>query len=74
MRWWKLELDKALELADELLATAEVVKDAAMLLSGNVARGDTLFQLGELVSANEHLEKALAAFDLRQPLSTGLWG
>ena len=68
MRWWKLELDKALELADELLAAAEDVKDPAMLLVGNSARGATLFHLGELVSANEHLEKALAVFDLRQPL------
>ena len=39
-----------------------------MLLSGNCARGTTLFFLGEFVSANEHLEKALAVFDLRQPL------
>ena len=32
MRWWKLELHDALELADELLAAAEDVKDPAMLL------------------------------------------
>ena len=31
MRSWKLELDKALELADELLAAAEDAKDPAML-------------------------------------------
>jgi predicted ATPase len=68
MRWWKLELDKALELADELLAVAENVKDPAMLLSGNYARGVILLFLGELVSGNEHLEKALAVLDLRQPL------
>ena len=72
MRWWKLELHKALELADELLAAAEDVKDPAMLLIGNCARGTTLLQLGELVSANEHLEKALAVFDLRQPLPAEL--
>ena len=72
MRWWKLELDNALELADELLATAEDVKDPAMLLTGNYARGTTLLLLGELVSANEHLEKALAVFDLRQPLPSEL--
>ena len=69
---WKLELDKALELADELLAAAEDAKDPAMLLDGNHARGATLFELGELVSANEHLEKALAVFDLRQPLSAAV--
>jgi tetratricopeptide (TPR) repeat protein len=43
-----------------------------MLLSANWARGTTLYHLGELVSANDHLEKALAVFDLRQPLSAEL--
>ena len=74
MCYWKLELDKALELADELLAAAEDAKDPAMLLAGNYARGATLFELGELVSANEHLEKALAVFDLRQPLPARVGG
>jgi class 3 adenylate cyclase/tetratricopeptide (TPR) repeat protein len=68
MRWWKLELNTALELADEILAVAEDAKDPAMLLSGNFARGAILSHLGELVSANEYHEKALAVFDLRQPL------
>jgi predicted ATPase len=68
MRIWKLELRTALELAVELLAAAEEVKDPAMLLVGNSARGCALLDLGELVSGNEHLEKALALFDLRQPL------
>jgi ATP/maltotriose-dependent transcriptional regulator MalT len=44
------------------------VKDPAMLLVGNSARGCTLSQTGELGSAIQHLEKALAVFDLRQPL------
>jgi len=68
MRWWKLETAKAMELAAELLAAAEDVKDPAMLLVGNYARGSTLLQRGELGSAIQHLEKALAVFDLRQPL------
>ena len=68
MRWWKLELNTALELADEILAAAEDVKDPAMLLVGNCARGTTLFFIGEFVPANEHLGKALAVFDLRQSL------
>ncbi len=68
IRWTKLELHDALELADELLAAAEDVKDPAMLLYGTFARGTTLLLLGELVSGNEYLEKALAIFDLRQPL------
>ena len=69
---WKLELDKALELADELLAAAEDVQDSAMLLAGHYARGATLHHLGELISANEHLEKALAAFDVQRPLPAEL--
>jgi class 3 adenylate cyclase len=36
-RYWKMELHDALELADELLATAEEVKDPAMLLTSNSA-------------------------------------
>ena len=67
-RWWKLELHDALELADELLAMAEDVKDPKMLLSAHWARGTTLLERGDLVPANEHLEKSLAAYDLRQPL------
>jgi class 3 adenylate cyclase/tetratricopeptide (TPR) repeat protein len=67
-RWWKLELHTALELADELLAAAEDAKDPAMFLVGNHARGTTLHFLGEFISAIEHLEKALAVFDLQQPL------
>jgi class 3 adenylate cyclase/tetratricopeptide (TPR) repeat protein len=71
-RYSTRELDKAMELADELLAAAEDTKDPAMLLAGNTARGVILFFLGELVPANEHLEKALAVFDLRQPISAEL--
>ena len=68
-RYSTLELDKAMELAGELLAAAEDTKDPAMLLAGYTARGVILLFLGELVPANEHLQKALAVFDLRQPLS-----
>src|ERR1700680_1394863 len=57
-----------MDLSAELLAAAEEVKDPAMLLVGNSARGCNLYQIGELGSAIQHLEKALAVFDLRQPL------
>ena len=62
MRLVKLELHIALELADKLLALAEDVRDPAMLLSANWVRGNTLLELGELVSANEHLQKAVGCF------------
>jgi len=70
IRWWKMELHDALELAGELLASAEKVKAPRMLLAGNFACGTTLISLGKFVSANEHLENALAIFDLRQPLGS----
>jgi tetratricopeptide (TPR) repeat protein len=71
MRWWKLELRDALELADELLAAAEDMKAPAMLLAGNSESGTILLLLGELISASEHLKKALAVSDLLQPLPEG---
>ena len=72
MHFWRRELHAALEIADQLLAVAGIVKHPAMLLVANYARGAVLLHLGELVSANEHQEKALAAFDLRQSLAEGL--
>ena len=72
MRVWKAELHTALELADELMAAAEESKAPAMLLVANFARGVPLLQLGELVAATDHLERASAAFDPRQPLPAEL--
>jgi class 3 adenylate cyclase/tetratricopeptide (TPR) repeat protein len=72
MRVWKAELHTALELADELLAGAEELKAPPMLLVANFARGVPLLLLGELVAATDHLEKALAVLDLRQPLPAEL--
>ena len=72
IRYWTRELHEALELADELLAAAEDVKDPAMLLAGNTRAASSFFLSASWSSANEHLEKALAVFDLRQPLSAEL--
>ncbi len=72
MRFWELELHRALELADKLMAAAKNVRDPAMLLCGNHARGATLLHLGELVSAKEHEEEALAVFDPQQLLPAEL--
>jgi class 3 adenylate cyclase/predicted ATPase len=72
MRFWRQELHTALELADELLAAAKDVKDPGMLLTGNHARGIILFHLGELISAKEHEERAMAVFDIGQSLPVEL--
>jgi class 3 adenylate cyclase/tetratricopeptide (TPR) repeat protein len=71
-RYWRIELDKALVLADEILVAAENAKDPAMLFVGNMARGHVLFERGEFVPSNEYEEKALAVFDPRQPLPAAL--
>ena len=63
MRWWKLELHAALELADEILAIAEDAKDPAMLLASNSARGTTL-----LISASWSLR--MSTWRRRWPFST----
>jgi tetratricopeptide (TPR) repeat protein len=68
-RWAKLELQEGMELADELLAIAERVKDAKMLLSAHWACGTIFLERGELLSATEHLEKSVAGSDLLQPLT-----
>ena len=47
-------------------------KASAMFLAGNFARGTVLLYMGEMVSANQHQEKALAVFDPRQPLPPDL--
>jgi tetratricopeptide (TPR) repeat protein len=67
-RWFKLELHEGMQLADHLLAMAEQVKDRKMLLSAHWACGTILLERGELVAASEHLEKAVAGYDPRQPL------
>jgi hypothetical protein len=72
MRYWKLELHGALEVADELLAAADDAKDQAMFLAGHFARGGALIALGEFIPGNEHLEKTLTIFDVRQPLPGAL--
>jgi hypothetical protein len=43
-----------------------------MLLTANMARGTILSQLGDFDAAAQHLDRALAVFDLRQALPTGL--
>ena len=72
MRWWKRDLHSALELADELMAAAGETKDPAMLLAATPRAALHFLPLGDFASANEHLEKALAVFDLQQPLRAEL--
>ena len=68
-RWWKLELHEgygARRRASGHGRGRERPNDAPVRRTGRAAL--SCFELGDLVSANEHLEKSLAVFDLRQPL------
>jgi predicted ATPase len=57
------ELRTAHELAEQLLRQAQSAHDQALLLLGHNALGDTLFYMGELLLAREHLELAISLYD-----------
>ena len=60
------ELRTAYEQAEQLLRRAQSVHDPAPLMYAHVALGDASYQMGELLLAREHLEKALALYDLER--------
>jgi class 3 adenylate cyclase/tetratricopeptide (TPR) repeat protein len=50
------------ELATQFMGLAQASKDPALLLPANFALGFSLFRLGELASAREHLERGIALY------------
>jgi predicted ATPase len=62
----RAELQPAQELAEQLLTLAQSVQDPALLLEAHLALGTTLFSLGELASAQVHLEQGIALYDPQQ--------
>jgi len=57
------EIEKARAVAQELLALAQKSNDTTALLMGHRILGMALFMLGELRTAKEELEKAIALYD-----------
>ena len=55
-------LQKAQELAQELLALAETSPDLSLALPAHRALGETSFWLGDLALAREHLERVIAIY------------
>src|SRR5262249_39577620 len=53
----------ARELAERLLGLAERVRDPALLVEAHAALGVTSFWLGELATAREQLDQAIALYD-----------
>jgi predicted ATPase len=65
---------KELELAEELLRLAESVGDAESRAAAHRAMGITLFCMGRLIEACDHLERTLALLDEAQaPTSPLTW-
>ncbi|MBI3304338.1 MAG: hypothetical protein HYZ72_19910 [Deltaproteobacteria bacterium] len=62
----RAEYKTALELGEQLLALAQGVQDAALLIEAHWALGPTLFHLEELVRAREHFEQGIALYDPQQ--------
>jgi predicted ATPase len=51
------------DLAKELLRRAESNDDQVLLMCAHLALGDTLFELGEYLSAKEHFDFAISIYD-----------
>jgi predicted ATPase len=62
----RAELRTAYELAEQLLSLAQRVQDPALLLEAHHTLGATLFHLGELTAAQQHLERGIALYDPQQ--------
>jgi predicted ATPase len=57
------EFQPARELGEQLRQLAQSVQDPAFLVTAQNLLGQTLYFLGELVSAREHLEQGIAVYD-----------
>jgi hypothetical protein len=69
----------SLELAERLLPLAQGQQDPTLLIEACLALGENLHFLGELTSAQSHLEQGIALYDSRQRCSLVLlqdrcWG
>jgi predicted ATPase len=60
------KLHMALDLGRQFLAMAQRIRDTTFLLEAHSGIGITLFYLGELDPAREHLEQGLALYDPQQ--------
>jgi len=57
------ELTAASELGQQMLYRAQTAHDPALLMFAHEALGDTLYQMGKLLPAQEHLEMAISLYD-----------
>jgi predicted ATPase len=62
----RAEHQTAHALGEQLLALAQQVQDATMLMAAHQALGRTLFQLGAFTSAHTHFAQGIALYDPQQ--------
>ena len=60
------ELQKTSDLAEQILQLAQTTQDPSHLIEAHRVMGVTLFHLGQLVAAQEHLARCMALYDVRQ--------
>src|SRR5262249_11647725 len=60
------EYQTARELGEQMLRFAQSIQAPALLLEAHHLLGQVWYSLGELVSAQEHLEQAIALYDPQQ--------
>jgi predicted ATPase/class 3 adenylate cyclase len=65
---------KARELAEELFEIAQSARDSSLIMRAHSGLGATLFRLGELASAREHLTRGLLLYDPQKhgPYASGI--
>jgi class 3 adenylate cyclase/predicted ATPase len=62
--WMRARHDRALGLAETLLAKAAVLDDPTALIVGHRSLGSTLFTFGDFIRARDHLSRAVALGEL----------
>src|SRR5262249_43809118 len=62
----RAELQKAQEIAEQLLRLAQCGSDTTLLMEAHHVLGNTLHRRGELTAARAHLEQGIALYDPRQ--------
>src|SRR5262249_23653106 len=62
----RTELWTAHELGEQLLALAQQVQDAAMLIAAHRALGGALYHLGAVAAAHTHFVQGIALYDPQQ--------
>jgi predicted ATPase len=65
----RTELETARKLGEQLLTLAQEMQKPGLLVEAHYALGGPLFLLGELTSAQAHLERAIALYDTLPPRS-----